>query len=448
MKERGFIKLRRWLLPASWLYGLAVALRNRLFDMGVLKERRFAIPTISVGNLTVGGTGKTPHVEHIVRLLTRQGGHDAQPCRVAILSRGYKRRTRGYLLAAQNPTPEMVGDEPCQMKLKFPEAHVAVCADRCEGIERLLADDATQDTDVVVLDDAMQHRHVRAGLRILLIDANRLPTDDALLPAGRLREPESGKKRAQVIIVTKCAEGMTPLDFRVLTKAVAPYPFQSLFFTTLRYGLLRPLGSMGQQQQGCMGQPQKGMGQQQQDGKGQPQGGKERPLASIRGQHVLLITGIASPEKLRLDLEPHGAASVTLMAFADHHAFTPRDLDKMGKAFGSLPEPRTAITTEKDEVRLLSLLAEGQTPTPDSSALCASLRVLPIRVEFLGGQEETFNEKIRDYVRHNTTHGKNQHDRRLAQAPHSGLDDDARRTLATDGHHTRLRPRTISFRGD
>lgn len=184
--EGDFIKINKWLLPLSWLYGIGVWLRNLLFDTGVIKSRTFDVPVISVGNITVGGSGKTPHVEYLISLL-----HDK--VKVAVLSRGYKRKSRGYRLAGAETTMPEIGDEPYQMHRKFPDIHVAVEADRCKGIETLLQSPETQDTQLVLLDDAYQHRYVKPGMNILLVDYHRLIIYDKLLPAGRLREPKEGR---------------------------------------------------------------------------------------------------------------------------------------------------------------------------------------------------------------------------------------------------------------
>ena len=183
--EGDFIKINEWLRPLSWLYGLGVGFRNMLFEIGVLKSRAYDIPVIAVGNITVGGSGKTPHVEYLVNLL-----HDK--LKVAVLSRGYKRKSRGYVLADKDTTMPMIGDEPFQMKSKYNDIYVAVDKNRREGIERLTNDEATSDTDVILLDDAFQHRYVKPGINILLVDYHRLIIYDELLPAGHLREPKDG----------------------------------------------------------------------------------------------------------------------------------------------------------------------------------------------------------------------------------------------------------------
>lgn len=390
MKERGFIRINRWLLPLSWLYGAAVRLRNCLFDWGVLKSRTFDVPVICVGNLTVGGTGKTPHVEYLIRLLQTR-------TKVAVLSRGYKRKTSGYILASQHTTQQDIGDEPYQMKGKFPDIHVAVCADRCEGIDRLTTDQQTSDTGVVLLDDAFQHRYVKPALSILLIDYNRLVEHDAMLPAGRLREPASGKKRAQIIIVTKCPQRLMPLDYRVLQKSVAPYPFQTLFFTRLCYGQLCGIYNK-----------------------------VEKPLSAIHGYNVLLLTGIASPQQMIGDLKEH-QLNITPLTFPDHHDFTTADEQLIEQTFQALPHPRIIITTEKDATRM----EQFQHLSADTREATYQL---PITIEFLQDQQQSFNEKILTYVRKDST------DSTMAQAK--------THQQSKDSHHPRVGSRTISFRNN
>ncbi|MGL5958824.1 MAG: tetraacyldisaccharide 4'-kinase, partial [Phocaeicola sp.] len=193
--ENRFIKINWWLYPLSILYGMVVRFRNKLFEWGFYKERVFKIPVISVGNITVGGTGKTPHTEYLIKLL--QDNYQ-----LAVLSRGYKRKTKGYILANEETLVDMIGDEPFQMKKKFPSIYMAVDRDRCHGIERLLSSIDTENLEAIILDDAYQHRYVKPGLNILLVDYNRMITDDKLLPAGRMREPRQGKDRANVVIIT------------------------------------------------------------------------------------------------------------------------------------------------------------------------------------------------------------------------------------------------------
>ena len=208
-----FIKIRESLLPISWLYGIGVSIRNFLFNIGILKSRSFDIPIISVGNITVGGTGKTPHVEYLIRLLKDNFN-------IAVLSRGYKRKSKEFILADDDTEMSMIGDEPYQMKQKFPNITVAVDKDRCHGIEQICGNNSTKNTDVILLDDAYQHRYVKAGINILLVDYHRMLSSDKLLPAGRLRESEDGKSRADMVIITKCPSDLKPMEFRVITKAM------------------------------------------------------------------------------------------------------------------------------------------------------------------------------------------------------------------------------------
>ena len=198
--EGDFIKINEWLLPLSWLYGLAVKTRNQLFELGILKSRSFKTPVISVGNITVGGAGKTPHVEYLIRLLKDQH-------QVAVLSRGYKRKSKGFVRADADTTMREIGDEPFQMKQKFPDITIAVDRNRCHGIDLLTSGDEKETADVILLDDAFQHRYVKPGVNILLVDYHRLIIYDKLLPAGRLREPKDGKSRADIVIIKAACGG-------------------------------------------------------------------------------------------------------------------------------------------------------------------------------------------------------------------------------------------------
>ena len=357
---QSLIKINKWLYPASWIYGAGVWLRNKLFDWGVYKERSFHVPVICIGNITVGGTGKTPHTEYLIRLLQKH-------FQVAVLSRGYKRKSKGFVLAKPDSSFKKIGDEPFQMKQKYPKIHMAVDSNRCHGIEELCKESVAAGTEVILLDDAFQHRYVKAGLNILLVDYNRLICEDTLLPAGRLREPESAKYRAQIVIVTKCPKDMNPMDFRVLHKQMELYAFQQLYFTSLNYGKLHPLFN----------------------------GGKDYSLTHINNSvHILLVTGIASPKRLENDLS-HYNKNIHPLTFSDHHEFSAKDIQKIKEAFEKLPEgKRMIITTEKDAVRMQanSYLDESVKPY---------IYVLPIEVTFLQNQEETFNQSIIEYVRKN-----------------------------------------------
>ena len=359
--EGDYIKIHSSLLPLSFLYGMGVRLRNMLFDTGILESRSFPIPVISVGNITVGGAGKTPHVEYLIRLL-------CETKRVSVLSRGYKRRTKGYLLASSSSTSLELGDEPYQMYLKYGrQVHVAVSANRCEGIERLCSDPETKDTDVILLDDAFQHRYVKPGVNILLVDYHRLIVYDKLLPAGRLREPKDGKRRADIVIVTKCPPDLRPMDFRVITKALNLYPYQKLFFTTIEYGDLIPLFSNS----------------------------RSLALSEITSDYeVLVLSGIASPQHLLCDIQKH-TDNVIPMTFRDHHLFTPKDIARINNTFDSLSSKRIIITTEKDAARLVGL--DGL-----SDDVRNHIYALPIKTTFLLEQQEQFDEFILSYVLKNS----------------------------------------------
>lgn len=359
--EGDYIKIHSSLLPLSFLYGMGVRFRNMLFDTGILESRSFPIPVISVGNITVGGAGKTPHVEYLIRLL-------CETKRVSVLSRGYKRRTKGYLLASSSSTSLELGDEPYQMYLKYGrQVHVAVSANRCEGIERLCSDPESKDTDVILLDDAFQHRYVKPGVNILLVDYHRLIVYDKLLPAGRLREPKDGKRRADIVIVTKCPPDLRPMDFRVITKALNLYPYQKLFFTTIEYGDLIPLFSNS----------------------------RSLALSEITSDYeVLVLSGIASPQHLLCDIQKH-TDNVIPMTFRDHHLFTPKDIARINNTFDSLSSKRIIITTEKDAARLVGL--DGL-----SDDVRNHIYALPIKTTFLLEQQEQFDEFILSYVLKNS----------------------------------------------
>ena len=368
--EGDFIKINEWLTPLSWCYGLGVSIRNLLFDMGLRKSRSFKTPVITVGNITVGGTGKTPHVEYLVRLLQDE-------LHVAVLSRGYKRRSKGFLVADEHTTTYDVGDEPFQMKKKFPGVTVAVDRQRVHGILQLTnGDNRKSDVDVVVLDDAFQHRQVKPGINILLVDYHRLITYDRLLPAGRLREPLAAKNRADIVIVTKCPKDLKPMEYRVVTKALNLFPYQQLYFSTLEYDGLKGLYPEAK------AAPAITMSQHTQQ--------STPASSSLASTNVLLLAGIASPRQMIEDLTPL-AKSLTPLTFSDHHDFSARDVRRINTAFEALPKPRLIITTEKDGARLTCI--EGL-----SDEVRRHLYVLPIHIRFLLDQQKDFDNGILEYI--------------------------------------------------
>ena len=354
------IKIKKWLLPLSFLYGLGVRFRNILFDWGIIKSKSFPMPIICVGNLTVGGTGKTPHTELLIELLQ-------EDYNVAVLSRGYKRKTKGFIEANELSTSFTIGDEPCQIKSKYPNITVAVDRDRCNGIEKLMS---KQDPfiDVVLLDDAFQHRKVKAGLNILLTDYNRLFTEDKLLPAGRLREPTKGKDRAHIVIVTKCPEDIKPIHYNIVSKHLDLYPFQDLFFSRFKYGDLTPVF---------------------------PNKQKSRQLTSITNKdEVLLVTGIANPKTLEDKIKEY-TSRITSLNFQDHHNFKSIDIKRIANQFDKMNSAsKIIITTEKDAIRL-----KGLKEIPDE--VKNNLYALPVRILILQQQKHKFIKKINNYVREN-----------------------------------------------
>lgn len=368
--EGDHIKINHWLTPLSWLYGMGVWVRNLLFDTEVLKSRSFDIPIISVGNITVGGSGKTPHVEYLINLLHNR-------FKTAVLSRGYKRKSKDFVLAGRDTTMLEIGDEPYQMHQKFPDVVIAVDKKRCHGIDMLMKMPETQNVSVVLLDDAYQHRYLKPGINILLTDYHRIITDDMLLPAGRLREPIEGKNRADIVIVTKCPADIKPMEYRVLQRNLNLFPYQHLFFTTIKYSPLSPVF--------IEANPLR-----------QPNLNANPALTPNENMlpNVLLITGIASPKKLLEDITPF-CKSINHMQFADHHQFSEVDAESINFAYKMTGKPCVIVTTEKDAMRMLNL--KGL-----SKGVRQNLYFLPINIEFLQNDEEKFNHIILDYVQKNS----------------------------------------------
>ncbi len=350
----------RWLIPFSMLYGIGVSFRNHLFDMGILQSKTYDVPVISIGNITVGGTGKTPHTEFLVR-------HLQEHFKVAVLSRGYKRKSKGFVLATEKTKATMIGDEPYQIKHKFPDCYVAADKDRCHGIEELSRESVAPGLDLILLDDAFQHRYVRPGISILLCNYNRPFNEDTLLPAGRLRESVKGKDRANIVIVTKCPDDLKPMDYRIIAKSLNLFPYQKLYFSTMEYDNLKPVFADTE----------------------------SLPLEVLRDNpNILLVTGIASPRPLEEKIRSYSKRFNTLH-YADHHEFSKSDVSQMQSAFNRLdPEKRIVITTEKDAARMRDLALDD--------AFKSRLYALPIKVTFLlDGEKELINDIVK-YVRTNS----------------------------------------------
>lgn len=358
-------RFRLLLLPFSLVYGIVVVCRNILFDFGILKSQSYNLPIISVGNITVGGTGKTPHTEFISEFLSKE-------FKIAVLSRGYKRKTKGFVLADENSTSFDIGDEPLQMKRKFPDLLVAVDEKRTRGID-LLCELKSPAIDAIILDDAYQHRHVKPAISVLLVDYNRLIGKDFLLPAGNLREPAYGAKRANIIIVTKCPDNLKPIELRVLSKEFELYPQQTLFFSRYIYGNLKPL------------LPTNNSGNE----------GKELnpDYLSTEKRPVLIIAGIATPEHFINHIR-HYCPSAQAMIYSDHYIFNEKDLIKIKSQFDKIRENKgLIITTEKDSVRM-----HNNNLFKD---LTEFIYYLPISVDLYENQNSEFQNKILDYVRTN-----------------------------------------------
>lgn len=338
--------------PFAMLYGLGVRIRNRMFDWGMIPQQSHPLPIINVGNLVAGGTGKTPHVEYLIRLLQNK-------YRLATLSRGYGRQSKGYRLATNEDAFQDIGDEPMQYQRKFKQLQVAVSEDRNLGVNQLLAmEDAP---DVIILDDAMQHRKIKAGLQILLTDFHSLYVNDLLLPAGNLREPIAGARRADIIIVSKTPEVFSPITRRRLNEELAPEAYQKLFFSSISY---------------------------------------EEPVALTPSAQnpdwsgmnaAFLFAGVANPYPLEDYLRRRFAEVITLK-YRDHHPYTADDIKHIRKVYDDhLVRKKVMITTEKDAVRLLST---NLLSLLDDVPLC----YIPIRVRFHNEDGKDFDQLILDYV--------------------------------------------------
>lgn len=330
---------RKLLLPFSALYWVITSLRNYFYSKGFFKPYTFSIPVVAVGNLSTGGTGKTPQIEYLVRLLS-------QYYRVATLSRGYKRKSNGFVLAGAGADADVLGDEPCQFYQKFPQINVAVDANRKSGIEQLLS--LPMPPQVVLLDDAYQHRRVKAGFYILLTAFGDLYADDYLLPAGNLREGRAGARRADIIIVTKCPPNLSTLEQQAIERKLKPKVNQKIYFTFIEYD------SLLYSETGTM------------------------TVDEARKTGKLLLAGIAKPEPFFRYLK---GTDDEQMAFPDHHYFSDKEIEDIKKK----SQNRIIVTTEKDYMRLKGRLPEDR------------LFYLPIKSTFINGGDD-FDKTILDYV--------------------------------------------------
>ncbi len=341
--------IRYILFPVSLLYGAVVSLRHWLFNRNIFHSASFDRPVICVGNISAGGTGKSPMIEYLIRMLQ-------QHCSVAVVSRGYGRTTKGYLLADDHTTAAMIGDEPRQFLDKFPYLTLAVGEDRQLAISRLLND--MPDTQVVLLDDAFQHRWVKASMNIVLTRYDDLYTRDWLLPTGHLRDIPAAIKRADVIVVTKCPDHLQEADRTAVLAEIKPLAHQAVFFAGIRYA-----------------PPQDYI--------------TKSPVALSPRKKVLLVTGIAAPEPLEHYLKEHVLVLETIR-YPDHHSFSMTDIQTIQQKYAALGKDTLLLTTEKDAVRLVAYkqqLADIQ------------WAVIPIGLYVLFNEAEAFEQIVMNEVK-------------------------------------------------
>jgi tetraacyldisaccharide 4'-kinase len=376
-------KIHYFLLPVSWIYGIIIWFRNMLFDLEILPSVSFDMPVISIGNITVGGTGKTPLAEYLIRLLCQKN-------QVAVLSRGYKRKEKGFLLASTQSKVAEVGDEPLQMKRKFPELIVAVDKNRRNGIQKLMNEATIPFINAILLDDAFQHRYVNPSISILLIDYNRMLYDDFLLPAGNLREPKEQIKRAGIIIISKCPNTLKPIDIRILSKKIHLFPYQSLYYTTMEYGNLKALSPLAKTGNTPISQEEIYL-----EGGENIKATNELSMDQIKNEKrpVLILAGIASPQSF-IDYIKKYCPNAQYILFPDHHVFNNKDANKIGSAFEKIKASGgIIISTEKDTMRILN--------NPFMETFIHHIYYIELQVLFLEEEGASFDKKILDYVRIN-----------------------------------------------
>ena len=352
-KSFGFV-----LFPLAVLFGIIVRIRHSLFNSGVLKSVTFDVPIICIGNITVGGTGKTPQVEYLLELLSEK-------FKVAVLSRGYKRKTKGFIEAKKRITPEEIGDEPYQIRKKFDNIKLAVCEKRVVGVTKLL--EKHKNLQAIVLDDAFQHRHINPGVNILLIDYHRPVFKDYFLPYGNLRDSKSQIKRAQIVIVTKVPHDIKPIEKRIWINQLGLFPYQYLFFSSYEYGDLVPV--FGRKK-------------------------KHSDIQFLKDSKakVLLLTGIANPKPL-YDYLLSKQIDTQLIKYPDHYNYTLEEIKRIKNKFNEIKTgKKIIITTEKDAVKLQQIKDFPRT-------LKEKIYYLPIKVNILDSQKSVFDKLIVNYVK-------------------------------------------------
>ncbi len=354
--------IRLFTYPLSLIYGFIISIRNFLFDSNILHHHNYEVPVISVGNLTVGGTGKTPHAEYLINILRKE-------FKVAFISRGYKRKTKGFILATSQSTINEIGDEPVQIKQKYPDVTVAVCKKRDIAIRNILKNKELN-IDVIILDDAFQHRRVEPNINILLFDFTQPVYDDKLLPAGKLRESIKSSYRANFIIFTKCPGQLKPIDQRIIKNKLNIRPYQNLFFTSIVYGEITPAEK-----------------------------GRTLFFDDMLKYTVMLVTGIANPSPL-IEYLKDQVGEIIHKKFPDHYAFTEKDIDNLYNSYKEINNRRKLIiTTEKDLVRIKSI-------TNYPEGFFNILYYIPIEIKFLDRTKDLFNKRILTYVRENKSNSR------------------------------------------
>jgi len=341
------------LYPFSLLYGLIAFIRNNLYDFKILKSYSFNLPLICIGNLSYGGTGKTPHVEYLIRLLSSH-------INPATLSRGYKRKSKGFVLAGKDSLSSEIGDEPRQLKNKFPKVTVAVCGNRYLGVKGILENNTG--INCIILDDAFQHRSLKSGLNILLTDYNKLYCRDYVLPSGTLREFRCGAKRADIIVVTKCPKSIANEEKREIVSEIKSEKYQRVFFSFIEYGSLTPMNDTV----------------------------FDGDISSV--ESVLLFTGVANAKPLEQYLKSK-VDSLHSIRFDDHRQYSVQDLTKIRESFNNIAtRNKILVTTEKDAMRV-------ETFKRKAILLDLPLFFIPIQVDFFQSDKEMFNKLILDYVK-------------------------------------------------
>ena len=338
-------KARLSLFPLSVIYDGVTRIKNFLYDKDILKINKFQIPLIVIGNLSVGGTGKTPHTEFVAKLLKHQ-------FKTAVLSRGYGRKTKGYILAGPNSTPQEIGDEPLQIFTSVSDINVAVCEDRTTGVQNLVE---SVKPEVVILDDAFQHRKIQGSLYVLLTTHQKLFTDDFVLPAGNLRESASNKERANIIIVTKCPSDLSPSEKENIISKINPSNTQKVFFSFIQYSDPEPFKTSSKWNSATK---------------------------------AVLVTGIVTPQPLQQHIKDLGK-EVKLLSYPDHYDYTKKDIEKIKNEIQLLGSNCVIATTSKDAVKLKPLM----------NNLTVDAFEIPIKVGFLFDQEKEFNNIILAHVR-------------------------------------------------